>query len=46
MFLDPNDSNNNVDSELPEDFHRDIVDIATRKIIGSLAGQQGQNQEN
>ena len=46
MLLDPNDSNNNVDSELPEDFHRDIVDIAARKVIGSLAGQQGQNQEN
>lgn len=45
LFLDPNDSSNNVDSELPEDFHRDIVDLASQKVIASLAGQQQRQQE-
>ncbi len=45
IFLDPNNSSNNVDSELPGDVHRDIVDIATNKIIQSLAGQQQQSSQ-
>jgi hypothetical protein len=45
IFLDPDNSSNNVDCELPQDVHRDIVDIAASKIIRSLAGQQQAQQQ-
>jgi len=44
MFLDPNNATNNVDSEITGDYHRDIVDIAARKIVASLAGQESTQQ--
>lgn len=43
--LNPNNPSNSVDSELPEDTHRDLVDIASQKIIASLAGQRQQRQQ-
>jgi hypothetical protein len=46
VFLDPSNSSNNVDSDLPERTHRNIVNIAARKIISSLSGQTpGQREE-
>lgn len=42
--LDPDDALNNVDLELPDHTHRDIVEIAAQKILQSLSGQQ-QRQE-
>jgi hypothetical protein len=45
VFLDPNNSSNNVDLSLPEHTHRDIVDIAANKIIRSLAGQESSPQQ-
>jgi hypothetical protein len=47
VVLDPNDSSNNVQLELPEDYHRQIVDIALKKIINSVGNRQrNQNTEN
>lgn len=45
VFLNPNDASNNVDCELPEDVHRQIVNMATQNIIQSLSGQQQTNNQ-
>ncbi len=43
--LDPNNSSNNVDVNLPDHTHRDIVELAAQKILQSLSGQQQTTQE-
>lgn len=43
--LDPNNSSNSVDLNLPDHTHRDIISIASAKIIQSLSGQQANQQE-
>jgi len=43
--LDPQNSSNSVDLNLPDHTHRDIISIASAKIIQSLSGQQPNQQE-
>jgi len=39
VFLDINNSANNINSELPEFIHDEIVNIAVRKMLGSTEQQ-------
>jgi hypothetical protein len=45
VLLDPNNSSNNVDCDLPTEVHRDIVKLAVNNIFQSLSGPQSQPEE-